>query len=190
MGEQAVLEGVKKFGPSAGGKAMMDFEYVNAQEALESGIYVTYWSDAKQTECGRVGSTSICFCGHGFSDHDVRVTKKKESSKCLACKCKQFKWVPKRPEECGMYWLPRRKNFKVSEWYAKCKCGKGTVDHDPNGSHRGKSGCGGFWSDFACIGCDCRWEDHSTIFELEHDRMMAGKKIREDYLPLSMNNEL
>lgn len=47
MGEQAVLDGVKKFGPSAGGKAMMDFEFVNAQEAVESGIYVTYWSDAK-----------------------------------------------------------------------------------------------------------------------------------------------
>jgi hypothetical protein len=47
MGEQAVLDGVKKFGPSAGGKAMMDFEYVNAQEALETGIYVTYWCDAK-----------------------------------------------------------------------------------------------------------------------------------------------
>ena len=46
MGEQAVLDGVKKFGPSAGGKAM-DFEFVNAQEAIESGIYVTYWSDAK-----------------------------------------------------------------------------------------------------------------------------------------------
>ena len=191
MGEQAVLDGVKKFGPSAGGKAMMDFEYVNAQEAVESGIYCTYWSDAKQRECGRVGSTSKCFCGCSYSDHQIKVTKKRESSKCMNCKCKQFRWVPTRPEECGKYWLPRRKNFKVSEWFPKCKCGKATYEHEPNPPFRGKHhSCGGFWSDFACIGCDCRWEDHSTIWELEHDRMMAGKKIGEEFLPLSMNNEL
>lgn len=193
MGEEAVLEGVKKYGPSAGGKAMMDFEYIHAKEALESGLYVTYYSEAKKHECGRIGSQSMCFCGHMFPDHDIKVTKKKQSSKCTQCKCKDFRWVPQRPEECGMWWLPRRKGFKVSEWAVKCKCKLPHHDHRPVRPYRakpGKGGCNAFVGDFACISCDCRWEDHTVLYEFEHDRMMEGKKIREDYLPLNQNKEL
>ena len=71
MAEEDVLENVKKFGPSAGGKAMMDFEYQNAKEAIDSGVYVTYWSDKKNHECARVGSKSMCFCGHKYTEHAV-----------------------------------------------------------------------------------------------------------------------
>ena len=193
MGEQAVLDGVKKYGPSAGGKAMMDFEYKHAQEAIESGLYVTYWCTAKQMECARIGSTSLCFCGHDYADHEIVVTKKGQTSRCTKCNCKCFKYVPRRPEECGMWWLPRRKGFKVSEWKAKCKCGKPHTDHKPNPPYMlkpGKGSCTGFYSDFACISCDCRWEDHEVLYEFEHERLMAGKKVGEDYLPLSQNKEL
>lgn len=193
MGEEAVLEGVKKYGPSAGGKAMMDFEFQHAKEALESGLYVTYYCDAKKHECGRVGSQSLCFCGHMFPEHDIKVTKKKQSSQCTQCPCKVFAWVPRRPEECGMWWLPRRKGFKVSEWAAKCKCKLPHYDHRPERPYRskpGKGGCNAFIGDFACISCDSRWEDHIVLYEFEHDRMMEGKKIGEDFLPLNQNKEL
>ena len=193
MGEQAVLDGVKKYGPSAGGKAMMDFEHTHALEAVESGLYVTYWSVPKKIECGRIGSLSLCFCGHGYPDHDINVTKRKQSTKCGKCKCKAFKYVPRRPEECGMWWLPRRKDFDMKSWKAKCKCGKAHDDHQPVPPYRakrGKGSCSGFWCDFACISCDCRWEDHEMLYEFEHDRMMEGKKVGDDYVPLSMNKEL
>eukprot|EP01019_Chilodonella_uncinata_P003927 GABU01004813.1.p2 GENE.GABU01004813.1~~GABU01004813.1.p2 ORF type:complete len:155 (-),score=11.93 GABU01004813.1:436-831(-) len=100
---------------------MMDFEFLHANEAVKSGLYVTYYSDAKKIECGRVGSKSKCFCGHLYAEHDVMALKKKITSKCKNCPCKDFKFIPTRPEECGMYWLPRRKEFKVSEWKPKCK---------------------------------------------------------------------
>lgn len=191
MGEDAILDGVKKYGPSAGGKAMMDFEYVHGQEALESGLYVTYWSVAKKMECGRIGSKSLCFCGHKYADHDIKATKKKQKTNCGLCKCKFFRFVPQRPEECGMWWLPRRKNFKMSEWKAKCKCGHGHDRHSPVPPLSCKDcGCFDFYCDFACISCDCRWEDHEVLYEFEHDRMMEGKKIGEDYLPLKQNEEL
>jgi hypothetical protein len=32
-----------------------------------------------------------------------------------------FKFVPSRPEECGMYWLVRRKDFDVKSWRPPCK---------------------------------------------------------------------
>lgn len=84
-----------------------------------------------------------------------------------------------------MWWLPRRKEFKMKDWRAKCKCNHGHDDHAPNYPLRCKKcGCSDFYSDFACISCDCRWEDHVTLYELEHDRKMEGKKIGQEYLPL------
>lgn len=191
MGEEQVLDNLKQYGPSAGGEAMMNFENQHAQEALESGIYVSYFNQSKNIECARVGSKSKCFCGHKYADHALICTKKKLANPCKNCPCKMFANIPQRPEECGMYWLPRRKNFKVSEWRAKCKCDNGHDLHTPNYPRTmKKGGCSGFWSDFACISCDGRWEDHETIYEFEHDRLAAGKKVGPDYCPLSMNKEL
>jgi hypothetical protein len=48
-------------------------------------------------------------------------------------------------------------------------------------------GCFDFKSDFCCIGCDGKFEDHETIWETEKERMMAKKSVREGYLPLSSN---
>ena len=97
--------------------------------------------------------------------------------------------MPQRPEECGMYWLPRRKEFKVSEWKAKCKCKLPHDEHKPVPPYNSKQ-CQGFWFDFACIACDCRWEDHLTLFEFEDERRAEGKKVSAAYFPLSTNKEL
>lgn len=168
---------------------MMDFEYTHAKEAVESGLYVTYHCDPKNHECARVGSKSMCFCGHKFAQHNVQASKKRITSKCENCPCKEFKWIPQRPEECGMYWLPRRKDFKMSEWKAKCKCKQPHDAHNPVAPYSAP-GCQGFYSDFACIACDCRWEDHTTLWEFEDERKARGAKTGQAYLPLSMNAEL
>ena len=88
-----------------------------------------------------------------------------------------------------MYWLPRRKEFKASEWRAKCKCKLPHDQHSPNPPYSSKA-CQGFYCDFACISCDCRWEDHETLFEFEDERRALRKKVGKEYLPLSMNKEL
>ena len=43
-----------------------------------------------------------------------------------------FRFVPTRPEECGMYWLPRRKDFDINKWRAPCKCNHNHEEHSPN----------------------------------------------------------
>ena len=53
-----------------------------------------------------------------------------------------------------------------------------------------KSGCFEFQSDFACISCDQKFEEHETIYETEKERQQAGKPIREDFLPLAQNPEV
>lgn len=77
MGEEDVLKNLKQYGPSAGGDAMMKLEKLHADEAIKSGIYITYYNTQKDHECGRVGSKSKCFCGHFFSDHKLTCTKKR-----------------------------------------------------------------------------------------------------------------
>ncbi len=69
----------------------------------------------------------------------------------------------RRPEEVGDWWLPRRKGFNVAAWRAKCRCGHGHDEHDP-GSRRCRCGCAGFASNFVCLVCDMKWEDHETVF--------------------------
>ena len=57
--------------------------------------------------------------------HKKVLMKKKLHTDCEKCECKQFKWIPRRPEEVGMYWLVRRKGFDVTKWRAPCKCKHG-----------------------------------------------------------------
>ncbi|EGR27098.1 hypothetical protein IMG5_202150 [Ichthyophthirius multifiliis] len=41
-----------------------------------------------------------------------------------------------------------------------------------------------------CISCDGAWEDHEVLYETEMERQKAGKKIREQYKPLSTHQEI
>lgn len=100
---------------------MMDWEFTHANEAIDSGFYVTYYNENKKSECSRVGSSSLCFCGHFYRDHKQDAFKKKRDTGCLNCLCKSFAFIPQRPEEIGEWWLPRRKEFNIKTWRAKCK---------------------------------------------------------------------
>jgi len=112
--EQTILECVKQFGPAPGAKKMMTWEFTHAREAISSGVYVTWVSRAGKGDCFRVGSESKCFCGHLFKDHQKVLTKKTTKTNCDKCVCKAFSFIPRRPEELGQWWLPRRKGFNIN----------------------------------------------------------------------------
>jgi len=42
-------------------------------------------------------------------------------------------------------------------------------------------------SDFACISCNKKFEEHETFYEKESERRAERKTIREDYIPLAGN---
>lgn len=110
---------------------------------------VTYWNESKKSECGRISSQSKCFCGHKFLDHPL-ASKKSANPKCMKCPCKRYAFIPQRPEEVGMYWLVRRKDFNVNAWRAKCKCQHNHEEHACNAPYNCKKcSCFGFNSDFA-----------------------------------------
>ena len=169
----------------------MTWEFNHANEAQECGIYVTWRSHSAKEDCFRVGSDSRCFCGCYFKDHEKQLTKNKLKTNCNKCKCKAFRFIPRRPEEIGEHWLPRRKGFNINTWGASCTCKHSHKEHAPVRPHKCKScGCFDFQSDFACISCNEKWEEHETIYETEKERELAGKPIREAFLPLASNPEI
>lgn len=176
---------------SAGAKKMLTWEFKHAMEAERSGIYVTWRSDTAKEDCFRVGSQSRCFCGHSFSDHELKLGKKKLVNNCKNCECKAFQFIPRRPEEVGQWWLPRRKGFNVNTWRASCKCKHTHEEHKAVRPHKcSKCGCGAFQSDFCCIGCDKMFEDHETLYETAQERAALGKPTGQDYYPLASNPEI
>ena len=200
-GDPTAVEGIRqavvRYGPAPGAVAMMGWEEAGARLALATGVY-TVWrlvpgglrpvrpgDRPPQQDCARVGPDSRCFCGHPFDRHRPGL------GACPApCRCTRFEFVPRRPEEVGEWWLPRRKGFDVTLWRAACRCKHGHDAHDPSPA-RGRRcltpgcGCCGFTSAFACVACDRRWEEHETRQETEADRRREGRPVGEDFLPLA-----
>jgi hypothetical protein len=136
---------------------MVGWEFKHASEAIEKGVYVTWVSDKmKQGEdqCFRIGSESRCFCGHLFAAHANELLKSKVKSACTTCKCSEFKFIPRRPEELGLWHLPRRKGFDLNTWRPSCVCQHPHTDHSVSRPHKCKCGCFNFQSDFCCLSCD------------------------------------
>ena len=194
MTGRVLVNTVKNNRMTKGTQGMMDNERLHAQEAIESGIYVT-WSTISQggktVDCFRVGSNSMCICGHTFPCHDKILTKKKFSNKCNKCKCKAFKYIPVYPEEIGEYWIPFQKNFSYNTYKVKCKCKHTWSEHDGSGYlNCKKCGCGEFNSAFCCAVCNKFWQDHEMSYETEDERKMNGKPVREDFIPFNEMPEM
>ena len=194
MTGRVLVNTVKNNRMTKGTQGMMDNERLHSQEAIESGIYVT-WSTISQggktVDCFRIGSNSMCICGHGFPCHDKILNKKKFSNKCNKCKCKAFKYIPVYPEEIGEYWIPFQKNFSYDTYRVKCKCKHTWNEHDGSGYlNCKKCGCGEFNSAFCCAVCNKFWQDHEMIYETESERKMNGKPVREDYIPFNEMPEM
>lgn len=109
---------------------------------------------------------------------------------CNTCECVGFRFIPRRPEEVGMGHLPRRKGFNINTWGASCICGHTHKEHKAKRPHSCKTcNCYDFQSDFACVGCDKKFEEHETIYETERERKAEGKAVGLGFRPLATNPE-
>ena len=106
------------YGIAPGGRAMVLAELDAADYSIASGVYVVWRTQKtgesasgvrKDGQCCRVGPNSRCFCGHSLADHKPIKQGNPQAPACAKCKCRRFSYVPMRPEECGMWHLPRRK---------------------------------------------------------------------------------
>uniref|UniRef100_A0A7S3VH60 Protein FAM221A n=1 Tax=Dunaliella tertiolecta TaxID=3047 RepID=A0A7S3VH60_DUNTE len=183
----AVAAAVSQYGVAPGARKMMDWEEEAAEQAISTGMYVTFRSSPRM-DCTRVGPHSKCFCGHLYSEHSF-ISKKSVYPRCHNCECTGFQFIPRRPEEVGDWWLVRRKGFNVHTWRAKCKCGHSHEEHHPT-RKRCQCGCPQFQSNFACLACDKKWEDHETFFETTADRMAAGLPVGDAFRPLMGDEEI
>ena len=189
--KEVFLNGINLNKMTLGTKIMMENEKTHALEAIESGIYVT-WQSSKntnlytnKTECFRIGSKSMCICGHVFTEHE-KIINKKYSTKCEICVCKNFNFIPQLPEEVGEYWLPKRKDFKYLEWKAKCKCKHSWESHSVNKKLKCKEcNCSNFYSAFCCVVCNGFWHEHESVYELKEERILSKKPVDQDFLPLN-----
>ncbi len=186
---KSIMVALHEFGPAPGAKAMMERELVHAKEAIDCGLYITFSSP--KSECFRVGSQSLCLCGHLFGEHSKASKKGRLDFPCGACTCKQYHFMFRRPEEQGLWWLVRRKGFDVGKWRATCKCKHNHEAHDPNTLKcMARCGCYSFLSEFPCLVCDKNWEEHEVLVETREERLAAGKSVDEAYLPLAKNPEI
>jgi len=115
--------------------ALLGAEVKAAQEAIESGLYVTWVPNSFQSipasatddirnhtgQCCRIGAQSICQCGHFLSSHKTVVIPKRggyiKPPTCTKCtKCRGYNYLPAFPEECAQIWLRKRKDFKLEDW--------------------------------------------------------------------------
>lgn len=187
-----IAKAVKCFGAAPGAKHLMDNELLAAEEALRSGLYGVWRNATRRTDfCSRVGPVSRCFCGHDFRDHVWKSKSRKELlPSCGSCGCRGFHYVPRRPEEVGEHWLPRRRGFDVRIWRAKCKCSHGHEDHDANHLNCRCCGCPSFASAWECVSCEGKWEDHETLFETEEERRLCGRPVGQAFKPLASTPEI
>lgn len=123
---------------SATSDTIYGIEYAAAQESIANGLYITWVPSAFMSipasasdeiksgigQCCRIGSQSLCQCGHSFGNHQQPKVPKKGYIKppaCVSCKrCKQFAYSPSYPEECGQWWLMRRRDFIIRDWRKVC----------------------------------------------------------------------
>eukprot|EP00742_Colponemidia_sp_Colp-10_P008932 GILJ01009706.1.p1 GENE.GILJ01009706.1~~GILJ01009706.1.p1 ORF type:complete len:336 (+),score=3.11 GILJ01009706.1:101-1009(+) len=153
---------------------------------MQTGIYAVWRCSRNDMDCTRVSNESKCFCGHAFEQHDIHPFRRKPSTACQTCPCRQYNFCPSRPEEIGEWWLVRRKGFNILTYRAKCNCKHTHEEHDPNGAHRCRScRCPSFASNFLCVSCECHYEDHETVFETEEERIRQNKPVGRDFLPLA-----
>mmetsp|Transcript_28637 Transcript_28637/g.50921 ORF Transcript_28637/g.50921 Transcript_28637/m.50921 type:complete len:221 (-) Transcript_28637:56-718(-) len=179
--KHSIERAVEQFGVAPGARAMLDQEMEAALAAIEMGVYIVWRVPAAKQDCTRIGPNARCFCGHVCKDH----TLARRSFSCSQCPCRNYHFVPQRPEEVGEWWLPRRKEFDVRTWRASCKCKHSHEEHDANQFRCLRCMCFAFESNFLCLVCDRHWEEHETLIESEPERRTAGLPIGEDFKPLA-----
>jgi len=186
----AVLAGLQQHGAAVGAKKMMLWEFKHAKQAVTSNIYVTLYNTYREHECTRLGRFSRCFCNHLYAKHNLKKLKNGRFGKnpCgeEGCKCENYLYMYRRPEEIGQYHLTRRKGFDINDWRPLCKCKHPHAVHTADSRRKCKEcACGKFISTFACLGCDGKWEEHEVRYESEADRKSENKPVGQAFYPLS-----
>ena len=169
-------------------KKLFDPEREAALQAIETGLYIGWRCWGNDFDCIRVNTNSKCFCGHLLAEHASFDERRRKNSECRAtgCACKQYAFIPSRPEDIGEWWLQKRPGYDVSSWRAKCRCKHTHEQHHPNGSRKCKiknCACFAFDSSFLCAACDKHWEEHETQFDDINSRREKGLPYGEEYLP-------
>lgn len=203
---ESIAGAIVKHGITPSAQQTLMAETFAAEESQVTGLYVSWMPHPdvnlgpsaadeiknRTGQCCRVSSKSICMCGHPLSGHD-RVVGSKTGAyvrppKCTQCKkCTGYNYAPVLPEECGQWWLSRRKDFNVVEW-RKVSCPSrhtwltGT-DTDINNFNLQRVRTNPH--EYACIGCEASVADHETVFESRAGRLLRGAAVDADYVPLS-----
>jgi hypothetical protein len=177
---------------------MLNSERSASSAAVTTGVYTVFRCSLPNPSlsnsldfCSRVGPSSMCFCGHLYSDH-LQSKKTLGNTKCSRCPssntfCHNYEFMFTRPEEVGDSFLPRRRGFNVHTWKPKCRCGHTHVDHANKVKRCDVKGCScNAWeSHFLCMNCDRHWEDHETVWETESERRQKGYAVGEAFIPLA-----
>eukprot|EP01038_Epipyxis_sp_PR26KG_P006740 gene6740-9235_t len=176
---------ISRYGVNPGGSSMIQAEHTVALESISSTLYITWnphpsclltisASDEIRSglgQCCRIGSSSVCLCGHSLSNHQNVKLKFGyiKPPACTSCRCKAYQYIPSRPEECGQWWLPRRKDFDLVSW-------RNRIRQNP--------------ADYCCIGCNQKVSEHETLFETRDTRLSRGAMIDDAYIPLNDYSKL
>lgn len=170
---------------------LFDSEVQAAQNAIRTGLYVSYRCPEFTWDCIRVFHGHKCFCGHLLNEHQ-EFDGRRVTLPCQQCKCKSFAFIPSRPEDVGEFWFQRRRNFDVSQYRVKCRCKHAHDSHDPimRNCKEKACGCRMFQSDFLCAACDKHWEEHDTFFETEQERRSKKLPYGQEYIPFNEMPEL
>ncbi|KAL9644998.1 hypothetical protein ABK040_004491 [Willaertia magna] len=192
---QTITENIKINGLTKSSRCMMQDEKEAALFAIKTGIYGVWRSNYLNPtyntvqDCARIGPKSKCFCDHSLEDHMLIQNDKITFVECKNCKdCKRFEFIPTKPEEIGENWLVLRNNFNIDKYRVKCKCKHTHAEHSPKGMKRCLAKgckCCIFDSAFLCVVCDKPWNEHTTTFETETERIKQGLPVREDFIPFS-----
>ena len=75
--------------------------------------------------------------------------------------------------------------FDVTQWRPLCRCKHPHSVHDPVRLKCKECPCGKFISNFACLACDGKWEEHIVLYEDEELRKELNKPVGKDFYPLS-----
>jgi len=178
----------EKFAPRV--KKLFQPETNAALSAIESGVYIGWRCPEFTWDCIRLGSHSRCFCDHNLQEHEQYSGgsgKKKQKLKCLQCPCKNFNFIPQRPEDIGEFWLRKRPGFDELNWRAKCRCKHTHVQHNADTRRCKVRGCACFVfeSNFLCAACDRHLEEHGTFFDDANSRVAQGLPCGQHYLPFN-----
>ncbi|XP_008061309.1 protein FAM221B [Carlito syrichta] len=161
---------------------LFQWEKDAALNAIQTGLYIGWRCPHYLWDCFRIGDESKCFCGHLLREHKI-ISDISVPCNVSKCRCLMFCFIPSRPEEVGAFWLRRRATFNPQAWRAQCRCKHTHEEHIANGSHPCRHHgccCNCFESNFLCVACDRRWEEHETFFETEETRRRGGRPYGTD----------